>query len=228
MPIQLLTISNYALAQVKEMPISQTDFDGGTEWHHLLLREAVQDILKRMYRAKKEGLFKSTFDITTTASQATYSFNFNTDFLADTQLRFIDSGTNDYFLNYLTENEALNRYIDFANLTLEGKPSEWWIQTTNTAGVLQLRLNPVPDNIYTIRGFKYADYSRATATTTTSCTQWGDTAIQSYLEFRLANQLQASNVADFKEKADQDWRAYLGENIHQEDVSTYVFPYQHY
>lgn len=224
----IITLVNNALEKVGEVPIQPADFDSGYQSHHMLCRQAVADCLKEMAYKRKDAKLKQTFDINTIASQATYSLGFEPDFMVDTNLRFITSGSTgpDYNLEYLSETEALEKYIDFDNLTVTGKPSEWWFATTGTAGVINLRLNPVPDDVYIIRGMRYVSYSAVNSISLTSCTEIGDQAIQTYVAAKLANDLQKANSTDLAQLASQAWGRWLAEDFRVNQYDRLVTSHQ--
>lgn len=227
MATQILTIVNQALVRVGEQTISEDQFNSGSLLPHTTCREAVQEILFDMYKIKKESLWKKTFDLTTVASQAEYDLGFSGDLLANTTLWFI--GTNpdpDYQLNYLSEMEARNQYIDFTDLTEEGKPTEWWFRTTDTEGQIKLRLNAIPDGIYTIRGMKYSDFSRVEGADITTCTITGDMAIQAYIAAKMAINLQKGDAEDYINRQKAYWHTWIAENPKIDEINTLVTPYQ--
>lgn len=226
MATQVLTLVNQALAKVGENNLASTELDSGTEWHQRLAREAVQDVIRRMYKTKKDGLLKASFTITTSNGVATYSAPVNGDLFADTNLRLLTSDNTDAWLNYLPESEALEKYIDFNNLTLTGRPNEWWFTTTATPGTIYVRFNPIPDAIYTITGFKYSDFTRVASTDVTTCTDTGDAAIQAWVESKLANSLQKGDAADLIEQAKDLWSDYICEDLKTDDINVAVYAYQ--
>lgn len=224
----IITIVNNALEKVRETPIQPSEFDSGYQSHHMLCRQAISDCLKEMAYKRKDAKLKQTFDINTVASQAVYSLGFDAEFMADTDLRFITAGSTgpDYFLNYLTETEALEKYIDFDNLTAEEKPTEWWFQTTSSAGVINLRLNPIPDDVYIIRGMRYVSYTAVNAISLTTCSEIGDQAIQTYVAAKLANELQKANSQDLAQLASQAWGRWLAEDFRVNEYNRLITPYQ--
>ena len=231
MPTEILTLCNQALNRVGEESISASDFNSGKLWHHTLLRETVQEILFKMNRAKKDGLQKYQVDFSTVAGQATYDLGYNADLMAEAKLWFIGNLANnesDYELIYLTEKEARDKYIDFSDLTEQEKPSEWWFQTTSTAGQVRLYLNPIPDGIYAIRTLRYPSFSRVVATDITTCSIVGDMTIQKDLEAKLANELQKGNTESLIKQASETWHCYLAEDIRTDEINTLVTPYQLY
>lgn len=226
MATAIIYLVNHALERVQEIPIQTTDYDSGVESHMMTCRQAVSEVLKKMYLAKKDAKLKSEFTLNTVASQAQYNLGFDGSLLADTNLRVILSDKTDYWLTYRPESEALEEYIDFNNLDLEAKPAEWWFVTSSTPNAIQLRLNPIPDDIYAIKGFKYVPYSAVTAITITTFTDLGDEVIIAYVAAELAKQLQKDNTQDLISKARITWGDYILEDQKTDQTIIYSYPYQ--
>lgn len=227
MSSQIITIVNNALKLIGEIPMSTAEFDSGTLALHTQVNEYTQMILFEMYQKKKDSLLKSKFTFSTVASTSNYTFS-NRDYLSEMKLWVVsaDPTIGNYPLNYLSEQEALLQYVDFDTLTFEGKPSEFWLETTSTAGQIQLRINPIPDAIYTIKGYKYEPFARVEAIDVTSCTYLGDQLIQSYIAHKISNELQKGNMQDLENIYYERRSQYLCENTHENDINTLMTPYQ--
>lgn len=223
----IITLVNKALEKVREVPITTTEYDSGLESHHMTARRAVEDVLRDMYLVQKDEKLKSEFTLSTVASTAEYALGFDGSLLADTKLRVIKSDATDYWLHYLSETEALEKYIDFANLTEEGQPTEWWFRTGATANTIKIRFNLVPDDIYTIKGFRYVAYSDVTSISTTPFTTLGDSVIVDYVAAMLANQyFDETNTAEYMRKFNATWSKWLLENQKTDETPILSLPYQ--
>lgn len=223
----IIILVNKALEKVREIPITPEEFDSRVESHHMTCRRAVEDVLRDMYLVQKDEKLKSEFTLSTVASQAEYSLGFDSSLLADTNLRVITADATDYWLNYLSETEALDKYIDFNNLTQTGRPSEWWFRTGSTPNDIKVRFNLIPDAIYTVKGFKYVAYSDVTALSVTPFTALGDAVIVDYIAAMLANQyFDDINTSEYLRKYNATWSKYLLENQKTDETPIISLPYQ--
>lgn len=223
----IIILVNKALEKVREVPIQEAEFDSGIESHMMTARRAVEDVLRDMYLVQKDEILKNEFTLSTVASQAEYDLGFDGSLLASTDLRVITADATDYWLNYLSETEALEKYIDFNNLTQTGKPSEWWFRTGATANTIKVRFNLIPDAIYSIKGYKYAAYSDVNSGSITPFTTLGDSVIVDYVAAMLANQyFDETNTAEYLRKYNATWSKWLLENQKTDETPNLALPYQ--
>lgn len=230
----IINLVNRALDDIGEVNIATSQFDSGGESHHKKAQSAVEDILFQMYQKRGNYKLKQTFEITTAASQSQYSLGFDSDLLASTNLRFVSTASTDpdYPMAYLGEDEALEKYIDFDNLTLEARPYEWWFQTQATAGVIKVRFNPIPDAIYRVQGFRYLDFTSLgtiTALTQTAFSTQGDKVVEKYVSYQIANspQYNTASVDEQRAKFEDAWSEWLVEDFKENEINSRVIPYQH-
>ncbi len=224
----ILSIVNYALGEIGEIPLSAIEFDNGVFTAQSAAREAVQEILQDMRQKKSHYLYKQEFTIATVASQPLYTVAFPLSYLASTKLRVITADNTDSWLRYLPESEALENYIDFNNLTQTGRPSEWFVVTSTSPGNVSFRVNPIPDDVYTISGFRYSNFSRVTSAYITSSSDTGDRAIQKFVAFKVAQRLQSADAAILEQEYQKAWHTFLVEDFHDNNINTQVIPAQQY
>lgn len=222
----IINLVNKAMSKIGELPMEITEYDSGLESHQARARGAVEEILSDMFDLQKDEKLRLEFTLTTTASTALYSLGFDGSLLADTNLRVIKSDKTDYWLNYLDQDTALEKYIDFNNLTDEAAPWEWWFVTGSSADDIKLRLNPVPDAVYTIKGFKYTPNSAVTALSVTPFTDRGDALIVDYVASQVGNLQQVANIEDITRQEAKSWAKYLLENQKTNNVTSLALPYQ--
>lgn len=221
----ILTIVNQALSKVGETTITAAEFNSGNLTTHCVCRERTQDIVYKLFKIKHDLLMKSLFSFSTISGQADYDLGFNPSRLDGTDLYVINDSS--YKLQYLALDEALASYTDFNLLTVEGQPYEYWFHLTTIPGIIKLRINPIPDNIYTIQGMKYAEFERVQAEDMTMCDVQGDRVIQMYLAAKLANEFQKGNTADLISEFNSAYHNYLAQNSNINNLNISVIPAQH-
>jgi len=222
---QIITLVNQALTTIGELAITETEFDNGTQSHHNVCRESVNNFIYKMYRVRKDSVLRITQSFQTIIGQASYRILTDLDNLLEKLVYIAADPRDDRYLIYKPEHNVDQEYVNQDRITKTGSPVEYWINSDSSGGYI--RINPIPDDVYTIRYYRYAEPSRVRATDLTVCSFVGDKAIQTYLAARLANELQKGNESTLIRESEEVWNDYLCENDNTNNLTNCMLPVIH-
>lgn len=225
----VINIVNRALGRLRISPLSNDEYDSGSEGIQLATRNEFQRVYRYLADLKKEE-FKTFEDINTTAGVNEYAPTFQTDKLADitSSVYLIDaSGDDDQELIYYPEKTVLHQYQGDLTEIPSGKPYGYFFRTTSTSNVMRLSFLDIPDDTYTVRLYYYVTAASLTAASSTVCSTQGDDFLEDHIYAFTAYQKGLMSLPDSIQIQQQSKQKYLCQDFHVNSRSAFCSPYQH-
>lgn len=225
MPKAVIDIINGARRLSKDSELTATEYDSSAEADIAELREAFNTAYEYLIEKKADD-FRYEYDVTTAASQKAYTLPISTEYISNvTSTRVIDpTKGSSYNIYYSTESRIKRIYPNPDADIEEGKPYEWWINTTDTLGSRELRFVNTPDGVYIVRFYLQSVPASLTGNDLTSCSRKGDEWLKLEMAATVLESRGFAQAAKYRDAANEYFRNYLVNDLFTEHRYSYATP----